>query len=43
VKGTVPLVGELTFYARHGQWLVWMCGVPGAALFLIAWLRRRTL
>jgi apolipoprotein N-acyltransferase len=39
VKGTVPLSGGLTFYASHGQWFVWLCGIPGALLFLAAWVR----
>jgi len=37
VTGDVPLGAELTFYARHGPWLVWFLGVPGALLFLAAW------
>jgi len=39
---TVPMGGELTFYARRGPWLAWIMGLAGGVFFLMGiWPRRR--
>jgi apolipoprotein N-acyltransferase len=37
ITGTVPLGAGLTFYARHGPWIVWLAGSVAALLALVAW------
>lgn len=41
ITGSVPMGGPLTFYARHGAWLVWCLSVPGIWLFVLAWRRNK--
>lgn len=37
IIGKVPVGRGLTLYARWGQWIVWVLGIPGLCLFVAAW------
>jgi apolipoprotein N-acyltransferase len=42
IKGTLNYNEEITFYTKHGDYIVWIAAVVSAALFLLALFKRFT-